>query len=205
MKFFAIDIETTGLDPDIHSITEFAAIYADIEGKEPIKSFYRWINPEGFVWSQYCLDLHGEWLRKINLRVKAKQFNIDPIICDGHGDLLKDFRWWITNDLELPLYDKEKDKWIKYTAAGKNFGSFDLQFLKKIGLGEMWRHRSLDPTPLYLKKDDEVLPDLTTCKMRAKEDGAAFERVEVSHNAIEDCLDVVDLIRFGYVGKITLQ
>lgn len=205
MKFFAVDLETTGLDPATHRITEFAAIYADTEGKEPIKTFYRWINPEGFVWSQYCLDLHGEWLRKINLRIKAKQFNIDPIICNDFRECIFHFESWVSNELELPLYKDDGKGRVKYTAAGKNFGSFDLQFLKCNQFPEMWRHRSIDPTILYARKEDEVLPELALCKQRAKMAGAAIERTEVSHNAIEDCLDVVDLIRFAFTHKVTLQ
>jgi hypothetical protein len=204
MKFFSIDLETTGLDPKVHSITEFAAVYADIEGKQPLKMFYRWLNPEGFVWSQYCLDLHGEWLRKVNLRIKAKQYNGDPAICYGMPTLISQFEHWLTSELELPLVD-DSGKQIKYTAAGKNFGSFDLQFLKAANFPQMWRHRAFDPTPLYVKKGDEILPELAECKKRAMLDGARFETEVVAHNAIQDALDVVDLIRFGYTNKVSFQ
>jgi DNA polymerase III epsilon subunit-like protein len=204
MKYFAIDLETTGLDPEVHAITEMAAIYADIEGKQPIKMFYRWVNPEGFVWSQYCLNLHAEWLTKVNLRVKAKQFDGNPVICENHDQLRSDFESWIHNELEKPLFDPQTRKQVRYNAAGKNFASFDLQFLKKIGLGDMWRHRSLDPTPLYLRKGDEILPELKTCKERAILDGAKLNTSEVAHNAIQDAMDVVDLIRFGFTNHVVL-
>jgi hypothetical protein len=210
MKFFAIDLETTGLDPKQHSITEFAAVYTDIEGKEPMKMFYRWMNPEGFVWSQYCLDMHSEWLRKVNLRIKAKNLVGDPSICNNMHELILQFEDWVHNELELPLFKGDEktgrvNERVKYTAAGKNFGSFDSQFLKAASFPDMWRHRPLDPTPLYVKKGDELLPELALCKARAKEWGAAFETVTVAHNAIQDCLDVVDLIRFGYTNRVTLQ
>lgn len=204
MKFLSVDLETTGLKPGVHGVTEFGAVYTDVHGKVPMKTFYRWINPEGFVWSQYCLDLHHNWLLNVNLRIKANNWFGNPKICKDYKELAADFIAWVTTELGLDFYDKQ-NKIIKFTGAGKNFATFDLPFLKAIGFPEVFRHRVLDPVPLYVEKEDEVLPDFKTCKERAMRDGAKFDTAEIAHTGIQDALDIVDLIRFAYTHKLTLQ
>ena len=202
MKFFSIDLETTGLDPKVHSITEFGAAFADIQGKEEIKTFYRWIAPIDYVWSTYCLDLHKNWITTIGARLKANEIDGTPKICLNYGQLIHDFQKWMKDDLGLNILKPDApQQYVKYTAAGKNFGSFDLQFLKAAGFPDMWRHRALDPTILYLKDSDEFLPELRECKKRAILDGAAFKSEEVAHSGIEDALDIVELLRHGLRGE----
>jgi len=80
-------------------------------------------------------------------------------------------------------------------AAGKNFASFDMQFLYRLpgfaGLVK-FRHRVLDPAILYWRPlQDERLPDSKTCYERAGIDG------KVAHTAVEDALAVVQLVRMG--------
>jgi hypothetical protein len=79
-------------------------------------------------------------------------------------------------------------------AAGKNFASFDMQFLYRLpGFTSVikFRHRVLDPAILYWQPEDERLPDSKTCYERAGID------TKVAHTAVEDALAVVRLIRIG--------
>jgi hypothetical protein len=76
--------------------------------------------------------------------------------------------------------------------AGKNVGSFDIPFLQAksmIPSEVRIRHRVLDPAILYSQEGDTALPDLKTCKERA-----GFGDV-VSHDALDDALDVIRLLR----------
>jgi DNA polymerase III epsilon subunit-like protein len=81
------------------------------------------------------------------------------------------------------------------TAAGKNFASFDRQFLKRLPRFEQvvrLRHRTLDPAVLYWHPlEDEELPSSKTCYERAGLDN------KVAHTAVEDALAVVRLVRLG--------
>ena len=80
------------------------------------------------------------------------------------------------------------------TPAGKNFASFDRQFLKRLPEFEKLvklHHRTLDPAMLYWQVGDEKLPDSKTCYERAGMDP------KVAHTALEDALAVVRLIRTG--------
>jgi hypothetical protein len=85
---------------------------------------------------------------------------------------------------------------LSFNAAGKNFGTFDKKFLEEI---PDWnsrfqiRNRILDPAILCVDwKNDSSLPNLTQCKERI----GIFE--EVSHNAIEDAWDVIQILRKFY-------
>ena len=80
------------------------------------------------------------------------------------------------------------------TPAGKNFASFDRQFLKRLPRFEQvvkLSHRTIDPAILFFRLDDDKLPDSKTCYERAGLDG------KVAHTAVEDALAVVRLVRLG--------
>jgi hypothetical protein len=89
-----------------------------------------------------------------------------------------------------------RTKPISFTAAGKNFATFDKGFLVNL---PKWnqalrvKQRVIDPAILYVDwKNDEVLPDLSTCKVRANLPAT------VSHNAIEDAWDTLEVLRKFY-------
>ncbi len=86
---------------------------------------------------------------------------------------------------------------MRLIAAGKNFAAFDLPFLKCL---PHWRdhirisQQILDPAVFYLNfKEDERMPSLEECKKRA-----GFEDTTVTHDALDDALDVIRLLRQQY-------
>lgn len=137
--------------------------------------------------------LHAKLIAEIDYRKKQKDdmvfVSLDALACDFkmwlHNEcgvqLKKDFRQTFTNN---PVLEK-------VTAAGKNFGSFDLQFLlhQSVEFSSSFRHRSLDPTPYYIKPEDVVPPELKECKLRAGLDG------EVAHRGLDDAWDIVNLLQ----------
>ncbi|MEI8270822.1 MAG: hypothetical protein WCG45_05660, partial [bacterium] len=84
------------------------------------------------------------------------------------------------------------DDWSLVDHEIKNIASFDMKFLnkkiKKWG-GLYFRNRTMDPAILYWQKGDKELPDMKTCFERAG------IRKEVTHDACEDALDIIRLIR----------
>jgi hypothetical protein len=82
-------------------------------------------------------------------------------------------------------------------AAGKNFSSFDLQFLKTLPGWQKCiqiRQRTIDPAVLYTDWfNDKSLPSLPLCKKRSG------LKEEVSHDALEDAWDVVQVLRKFYM------
>jgi len=187
--YVSIDLETTGLDPYYCQILEFGAVIDDWHSPvEELPRFHRYVKPEDenngqlYVYGQpYALALNAEILK----RLVANDPN-SPVPVIFARDLGPQFRDWL---VEHNLDPK------RVNAAGKNFASFDLQFLRQCDrFAEFvtFRHRAIDPAMLFWRPDtDEGLPDTKNCLLRADLEG------RVAHTAIEDCIGVIQLIRRG--------
>jgi DNA polymerase III epsilon subunit-like protein len=187
--YVSIDLETTGLNPDYCQILEFGAVIDDWHSPvEELPRFQRYIRPhdevdgQPYIYGQpYALALNAEIIRKLASNDPA----MDAITC-SEEELGMHFAGWLQQHNINPQ---------KVTAAGKNFGSFDLQFLLNVhdfNQHVHFRHRAIDPAVLYWCPDiDDKLPDTKTCLERAGLDG------RVAHTAIEDCISVIQLIRRG--------
>ena len=83
-----------------------------------------------------------------------------------------------------------------FNAAGKNFANFDNKFLERLPRWKQVlraRGRTIDPSILFVDwKNDEAIPGLSLCKERAHLDPY------VTHNAIDDAMDIVKLLRTQY-------
>lgn len=205
MRVFVCDTETTGLDPNVHSIIELAMYSFDLDHKDaPTHLFHRYVYPENMVWSAYCLNLHKNILPK--LIDKIIPYDSSCIIYNGfetpksvpEAYLFKELAVWHS---ELNYLDRN-GKLASMIGAGKNFASFDLQFIKKLpGFSNIFKHRSLDPSMAYMLPTDEVPPELIECKRRASLKGASFNRLEVTHTAVDDCMDVAELLKFAHENR----
>ena len=108
------------------------------------------------------------------------------------GRIPERFFYWCSNN----GFEKNEKGKVRIIAAGKNFGSFDLLFLNEIlGFSQIFSisKRHLDPAMLYLIPGDTELPDLQTCL-----DRAGIKKT-VSHNALADAADVINLLRKKYL------
>jgi hypothetical protein len=104
----------------------------------------------------------------------------------------------VTRDENGKIYPMitSKTKPVTINVAGKNFASFDKHFIERLPRWKQlikMRNRILDPAILFVDwKSDEALPGLNLCKERSKIEG------EVTHNALEDAIDVVSVLRTKY-------
>ena len=84
-----------------------------------------------------------------------------------------------------------------FTTAGKNFNVFDRIFLERLPKWKMVigrRVRTLDPATSFVDwKNDKDLPGLGLCKKRA-----GLSDDIISHNAVEDAIDVINILRTLY-------
>lgn len=219
MRCFAIDIETTGLDQHVHSIVELAIVSFDLfDRKAPMRTFHRYVIPEGMVWTMYCLKLHEKLIKRlvheeipIDRKCEVYQ-NFDQemqIPCRRMSDYIQA---WLRSIGHIEAEDRYrgsrreamKGAVMKMIGAGKNFGTFDKKFIDVLppaltndGEG-IFKHRALDPTFDYIEVGDSVPPELKLAKARARDHGGLFKDVETAHTAIEDCMDVVELCRIAY-------
>ncbi len=180
LSYVSIDIETTGLDPDTCQILEIGAVWDD--WTKPIRElpvYHRLVYHKEYRGNAYALALNANLLK--HLSGQREPWWRDPDqVADDFAAWLRDACGW--------------DGKTALTPAGKNFASFDRQFLKRLPRFEQvvkLHHRTLDPAILYWRLEDDKLPDSKTCNERAGLDG------KVAHTAVEDAQAVVRLIRLG--------
>lgn len=179
-SYVSIDIETTGLDPDTCQILEIGAVIDNwILPVEELPQFQCYIINDPIVGEPYALSMHPTILRHIATREK------------GFLYLERDFvAFEFLNWLCRYGIDPRREH---ITPAGKNYASFDKQFLDKL---PDWKeiiksnHRCIDPGNLYWHPEkDWSLPSTEVCMKRAGITG------EIAHTAVEDALTVIKLIR----------
>jgi hypothetical protein len=225
MIYLSIDIETTSTDPEKHQILSIGVIVEQTTKKLPfdkIPKFHCAIVREEIVGGLFALNLNRDLIQTINSwntssdEVKRDlERGLDMIFCKEDEVVGHLFRFlYRHNVLDKSLYERSINTKVEIvdgfsypslrsniakshlTVAGKNFGTFDKLFLEKL---PRWnqvfkiRQRIIDPTILFTDwENDEALPNLTTCKERAKTGGA------VTHDAIQDAWDVIELMRTQY-------
>jgi len=182
MKYISIDVETTGLDPDTCCLLEIGAIVEDTESKHGrgiCPEFHRFIYSPLYSGEIYALSSNKDLLGEI-LRLKC---NNDFRVCTS-SEVVPAFKCFLAqNNIEKPVF------------AGKNVGLFDLRFLRRLPGWESIKHhhRTIDPTLLFMDwENDAVPPDLNLCQKRA-----GINKI-VSHRALDDAWDVIQLLRKGY-------
>jgi oligoribonuclease (3'-5' exoribonuclease) len=181
--YVSIDIETTGLDEDTCQVLSVGAVIDDwVSPIKELPAFHCYVDHRVFHGSAYALSMHP----KIFHVIACNRFGKDPVVYNP-AEVAEAFEKWLS-------YNKIYTHTEKIVVAGKNFGSFDHQFLKRL---PMWKamirmkHRFIDPGNLYYDPMiDDGPPDTETCMARAGILG------EVAHTALEDALVVVKLIRY---------
>lgn len=189
MVYVSCDIETLGLDVSC-SIIEFGAVIDDLNNQLPLEQlpkFHTYIIQDQYMGEPFAMGMHTEILKRISKKEEGYNYCYPSKL----GLFFKKFL--LENNFQ------EKEGKITINIAGKNFMSFDSKFLEKhtdMDKHIRFRSRVLDPAILYYQKDDTSLPSLQICLDRAG------IKSEVKHTAVEDCLDVIKLIRNKMQGKI---
>jgi hypothetical protein len=227
MKFISIDVETSGLDHESNQVLSIGAIIEDSENPLPLEKcpkFHAAIMHDEITGSLFAINLNGELIETIVSYQTCKNDEERKNVEESSGmrfyhkdDVVEAFYHFlyvngmVNIDLNANMmeaaYKKDRDgnsvpvitsriKPTHITVAGKNFATFDKHFLEKL---PRWKQvirikqRILDPAILYVDwKNDSSLPSLGECKQRAKIDGI------VTHNALEDAWDVIELLRKKY-------
>ena len=226
MIYLSIDIETTGLNSENHQILSIGVIVEDTTNILPfniIPKFHCAIVREDIVGGLFALNMNKELIQTINnwniadKEGKAKIESETGMIFCKEDEVVKHlFRFLFLNSvLDKSLYEFSPDGRVEVyegvtfplitsttpishlNVSGKNFATFDKSFLEKLPRWKQVfkvRQRIIDPTVFFTDwTTDEFLPNLTTCKQRAKTGG------EVTHDAIDDAWDIIELLRTQYV------
>jgi DNA polymerase III epsilon subunit-like protein len=224
MKYISIDIETTGLDPENCQILSIGAVIEDTLNQLPFEelpTFHGVIKRENVSGSLFALNMNRDLIETIVqysgaqdqdekndiVHMTGMQFyHEDEIVealyqfCYRNGLVNLDPNFLnkqmkIVNGIPYPILGSNMVK-TYLNCAGKNFAGFDKKFLEKLPRWKQVfsiRSRVLDPGILFVDWiNDESVPSLDECKKRAGIDGV------VTHNAVEDAMDVVMLLRKCY-------
>lgn len=191
-KFVSIDIETTGLNPEKCKIIEIGAVIDD--WLEPIHNpptFHCYVKQHMYVGEPFALSRHSEIFRRIATEEEGYNYWYPSEAVERFG------RWMEKNDA-YQIDPTKPDREARAVVAGKNFGTFDDRFLRRLPHFDEWvkyHHRLIDPAMLYWDPlTDMVPPSLKVCMQRA---GIGDE---VAHTALEDALVVAKLIHIA-IGR----
>jgi oligoribonuclease (3'-5' exoribonuclease) len=199
MRMVAIDIETTGLDPEQDQILEFGAIIFDpFDESVAAPSFQRYIIHDRIQGDAFALAMNGEILSRIAKPEEKYKYCSMEILGAHFFEFLIENDFPRTNKIKtIPTgggFVSTRNALESITICGKNAASFDLQFLKRTKFIDYIpiKHRILDVGSLYFIPGDDVLPDLAKCMSRAGVIG------DVEHNALSDCLNVIACVQNYY-------
>jgi len=226
MIYISIDTETTGLTPETCQLLSLGAIVEDTEKKLPfdqIPKFHCAIlrgERDILQGELFALNMNKDLIERITQYSISKTQNEKDEIVQKTGMLfLREeevvkafFHFLIDAEAIAPDFDYSKTveiingktypmlttkmKPFHLNVAGKNFHSGDQAYIERLPRWKQVfriRHRHIDPSVLFADwKNDDSMPNLGVCKERAKVDGI------VTHDALEDAWDVVQLLRTQY-------
>jgi len=226
MKYISIDLEFTSLDLDEAQILEFGAIIEDTEKKLPYEEcpkFQCYVNHKKITGNVYALAMNADIL-KILAKVEDIKDKDEKTKYIKDNNILNDYEvsqqflnfvfknnlanfglpilgngnsYFMTNgDGDMyPVISSKLPK-TELVLAGKNLQSKDIPLLKTLPRWNdafIMSHRTIDPVSYFINwKDDKNLPSLSECKKRANISGS------VTHKALDDAWDVIQLIRTQY-------
>lgn len=226
MKFISIDIETSGLDTEKYDVLSIGAIIEDTNNKLPYEDLPKFnvaIKRQEITGSPFAINMNRDLIESIVRYQSAKDqdekndlVNLTGMWFLNEDEVVEQFYYFLyVNGMtqsepvgvnqsqttidwcgkKIPAINRgTKPTYI--TVAGKNFGTFDKLFLEKLPRWKQLirtRSRLIDPSVLFVDwKNDSDLPSLGTCKERADVNGI------VSHTAIDDAWDVIQILRKFY-------
>ena len=186
MRYCSIDIETSGLIPKTHQILEVVVIVDNTDAptvpSDQLPTYHRVIVWEEILWQSVAMRMNRRYVEAMmnnNLSSIGETIELQ--------DLASDLKRWLWS---VGINPRD------ITAAGKNFGTFDLQHLKLIPwFSEHLKihSRVIDPAVFFIEKTDKKLPDTALCAVRANLDDQ-----KIDHDPITDARRVVELFRFGF-------
>lgn len=219
MKYVVIDIETTGVpgkDGPVEDlqILEFGAIIEDSDNPmsyDDIPKYNKIIRHDKYSGGAFAINMNARLFEILSDRDAFKGEGQKEY--DAHHQIITIDR--LAEDffkfLYLHLFQNTQDEFdialgpnyskapIVITPAGKNFDSFDRKFVELIPNWNQYvtlRHRTIDPTSMLIDwEKDEVPPGLNDCLKRVGLSKA------ISHKAVEDCWDTLQVIRQDYKNK----
>jgi len=225
MKYLSVDCETSGIDPEQDQVLSIGLVIEDSNNIKPVDelpSLHLVIVRDRLEGNVFALDMNRDIVKLLkdyqvadDVQRMALAEAHEVIFVKEYQIVEEIFDFLYVNDMVNPRYNVRFDEGtskfkgdtliptlgnIVYqttiTIAGKNVVGFDVPFLKQLPrFTEVFRfhQRAIDPAILFVDwKEDIVLPSLDNCLKRA-----GFKN-SVTHDALQDCKDVIKVLRTKY-------
>ncbi len=187
MRYAAIDVETTGLDPERCQVLELACV-VETDWRVPVGELPRFralVDPGEIRGEPRALEMNARLIRELADIGKNPVHTLPSAV------------------FELSNFIQEHFGRSSFTIAGKNFGAFDYRFLSKTPVWKTihHKHRFIDVGSMWWNPAiDECLPNLTECLVRA-----GLNDVHPMHYATQDCESVIELVRAFHARQAGLR
>jgi oligoribonuclease (3'-5' exoribonuclease) len=167
MRLVALDLETTGLDPQKHQILQVGMVCFESTTGEIVGEFETLVRDwKGYHGDPYSLAMNAELLK----RIADREGVFSGTLWDMMLRTLRD--WGFAFD--------EDDPSTRPHAVGFNVGSFDIQFLKAAEI-DLFHHRSIEVGSLLMNSFN--YPSPVTSRQWAYSEG----HTDMPHTALADC------------------
>jgi hypothetical protein len=207
MRYAALDLETTGLDPSRDQVLMVAMVAEDTEKPSaPIDTLPTFA----------CLVRHPRYEGDgAALAMNAELLKFLDTVADGRPATFRCAGF----DNDIPVYDSsswpaghfwetEAHRWLddnfpaghRVVAAGKNVAGFDLQFFTP-ELRKRFSACVIDPGSVFVDWAKGPLPmDVLMRRLGLEEDAPASDPgvLRLAHDAIADARDVIRVLRKAY-------
>lgn len=197
MKYFSLDIETTGLDPERDQVLSVAIVAEDTEATlEPVENLPYWeclINHPRILGDPFALNMNAGIIAALaGTRKDAFETSYDGRSVPVCKDLTKALT-------RAQVFFETHDKAKKNVVAGKNVAGFDLKFFPG-WFCKLLAYRTIDVGNVAMG---------TNCdwwSAKAPPSMKDLLKRDPAHTALGDARDVVTLLRettgnYGRVGS----
>ena len=186
MKYLSLDLETTCVEKkNPHNIIGISCVVENTDIKDiPVNylpHFTCLIDQHWWEGNAFALQMNA-WLLK---KIANKKWE------DGKPYKILDKKEWVP---ALMAFLDEHFGNERITLAGKNVGTFDLQFLPEV-LQSRFRARVLDIGSVFVDWNKDALPGMKECMEIAGVSGS------VTHDMYQDACDNILVLRSKYYPK----
>lgn len=195
MKYISIDTETTGIDPNLDQVLEIGAIIEDTNNPMPFEDLPKFnviLLYDRYQGTPFAINMNKR-IWEILAYVPPKDTPEHIKYCAKHRIIPAEqaahhFSKWLS----------ENGMKGKNVIAGKNVAGFDVPFLNNLPGWKnkvSFHNRVIDPGSVMIDwKNDEFPPNSEECKRRA-----ILNDDVISHNALYDAWDMIQILRSKYV------
>lgn len=196
----SVDIETSGTDPYNTDVLELAAIVSPLHPEMyPIDRFHCFFKHENVRWDESTREFHQKngYFEYMDMMLRNSKPHYTP------SEFITNFKSWtkrhgIWSPKFVDAMNNVYDKGTSITAVGKNFTSFDLQYLNNLpGVNfkeyRFFRHRAIDIGNLLWNPliDGAILPSSEICMER----GGVGKAGDYKHRAMDDAEMMLTLMK----------